>query len=61
LVDYKPYSVVDAKLTYHINALQLYIEANNIFNVETIDLGNIPQSGRWVSGGLIYHINWNAI
>ena len=61
LVDYKPYSVVDAKLTYHINALQLYIEANNIFNEETIDLGNIPQSGRWVCGGLIYHINWNAI
>jgi len=29
--------------------------------VETIDLGNVPQSGRWVKGGLIYHINWDAI
>lgn len=61
LVDYNPYSVIDAKLTYRVGAYQFYVEMNNIFDVETIDLGNVPQPGRWISGGLIYNINWNAM
>lgn len=58
LVGYKPYGVIDAKVTYQAGALQLYAEANNIFDAQVIDVGNIPQPGLWARGGLVYHINW---
>ncbi|MFA6831396.1 MAG: TonB-dependent receptor [Bacteroidaceae bacterium] len=58
LIAYKPYGVVDAKVTYQAGTLQLYAEANNLFDAQVIDLGNIPQPGLWARGGLVYHINW---
>lgn len=58
LVKYKPYGVADAKITYQAGDLQLYAEANNLFDTQVIDLGNVPQPGLWVRGGLVYHINW---
>ena len=31
--------------------IDLFINANNIFNTKYVDLGNIPQPGFWLSGG----------
>ena len=53
-VPYKPFSILDIKATYQWRGAQLFVNANNVFDVKYIDLGNIPQSGFWLSGGLSY-------
>ena len=58
LVDYKPYGVFDIKLQYAWKNVKLFGEASNIFDVDVMDLGNIPQPGRWMKAGVSYTINW---
>ncbi len=55
-VNYNPFSVVDVKLNYPIGKLNIYINANNIFNTTYLDLGNLPQPGFWMMGGIVYKI-----
>ncbi|MBP5420759.1 MAG: TonB-dependent receptor [Bacteroidales bacterium] len=52
LVAYKPYSLVDMRLTWTQKHWSVYASANNLFNVEYYDLGNIPQPGIWLKLGL---------
>ncbi len=58
LADYKPYGVVDLKVQYAWKKWTLFGEASNIFDVDVVDLGNIPQPGRWMKAGVSYTINW---
>ena len=53
-VDYKPFSILDVKMNYQWRNMDLFVNANNIFNVTFVDLGNIPQPGFWLSGGVSY-------
>ncbi|MFA6701165.1 MAG: TonB-dependent receptor [Dysgonamonadaceae bacterium] len=53
-IQYKPFSVLDIKLNYKLNDLNLFVNGNNIFNKMYVDLGNIPQPGFWLSGGINY-------
>jgi vitamin B12 transporter len=50
-VDYAPFSILDVQANYKLNNIDLFINANNIFNTKYVDLGNIPQPGFWLSGG----------
>ena len=52
--NYKPFAVVDAKANYPIGKWNLFINANNIFNTTYLDLGNLPQAGFWMMGGVEY-------
>jgi iron complex outermembrane receptor protein len=63
---YKPYSVVDARLSWHVGKLTktdatlgkgttLYVEANNLTDSHYVDYGNVRQPGCWVIGGV--HVN----
>ena len=32
-------------------AYSVYVEANNLFNTDYVDYGNVPQPGFWVTAG----------
>ena len=48
---YKPYSLVDARLAWNKPRYTIYVEANNLFNADYVDYGNVPQPGLWVMAG----------
>ncbi|MBR5735468.1 MAG: TonB-dependent receptor [Bacteroidales bacterium] len=48
----KPYSLLDAKLSYSVPALEVYLRANNLLNKEYYDFGDIPQPGLWFMAGI---------
>lgn len=50
-MDYKPYSLVDARLSYDMPQYKLYVEANNLFDTKYYDYGNVPQPGFWFMAG----------
>ena len=49
---YRPYSVVDARMTWNADNYSLYVEGNNLTNHQYVDYGNVPQPGCWITGGL---------
>ena len=48
----KPYSLLDAKLSYSRPAFEVYVRANNLLNKEYYDFGDIPQPGLWFMAGV---------
>ena len=52
LVDYDPYATLDLKLRWTQRHYELWAEATNLFNHRYYDLGNIPQPGIVVLGGV---------
>lgn len=52
IVRYNPFGILDAKVEYTLNKIDLFINANNILNAKQVDFGNIPQPGFWLSGGV---------
>lgn len=55
-VMYTPFGIVDIKVDYKLERINLFINANNILNSHQVDFGNIPQPGFWLSGGLTIKI-----
>lgn len=49
---FKPHCLVDAKVNYDFRQIDFYLNFNNLFNTSYVDLGNIPQPGFWLSGGI---------
>ena len=47
----KPYSLLDAKLSYDFPHLNLYLRANNVLGRTWYDFGDIPQPGLWIMAG----------
>lgn len=54
--DFKPYLLVDAKISYLFRNVALFIEISNLFNEDYIDTGSLIQPGRWITGGFKYKI-----
>ena len=50
--DYRPYALVDARLSWHHPAYELYLKANNLLNTSYRDYGLVPQPGRWLIAGV---------
>lgn len=57
-VKYEPFWIFDGRINYTLKKLQLNISANNIFNTDYVDIGNIKQPGRWIKGGISYQIDF---
>jgi vitamin B12 transporter len=57
-VSYNPFWLFDGKVVYSRKNFKLYVSANNIFNCEYFDLGNIVQPGRWIKTGVFYQLNF---
>jgi iron complex outermembrane receptor protein len=50
--DYKPYTLVDTRLTWQQPSYKLYMEANNVLNKQYADFGLVKQPGRWLIAGI---------
>ncbi|MDR0421990.1 MAG: TonB-dependent receptor [Proteiniphilum sp.] len=51
-VSFSPFSLLDVRVDGRFSRTDLFVSANNIFNVTHVDFGNIPQPGFWLSGGV---------
>lgn len=49
--DYKPYALLDARLTWQQRAWKVYIEGTNLFDKSYHDFGLVEQPGRWLIVG----------
>ncbi|MBQ9254624.1 MAG: TonB-dependent receptor [Bacteroidales bacterium] len=55
--DYDPYFTMDANLQYKLNNMfSFFVSAANLFDIDYYDIGNIPQSGRWITGGVKFDL-----
>ena len=55
LSEYPSYSTLDLKINWKVNkSFDTYLSANNIYNTDYYDIGNIPQAGFWFSLGASY-------
>lgn len=52
LVNYAPYTTLDLKLRWTARHYELWLEGTNLTNHTYYDLGNIPQPGIVVMGGV---------
>ena len=52
LQSYRPYGVLDCRLTWDAPSYRFYVEAANILNKKYYDHGNIPQPGIWITVGV---------
>ena len=50
--DYRPYALVDARLSWQQPKYQVYLEANNLFDKDYVDFGHVKEPGRWLIMGL---------
>lgn len=56
---YRPYSLLDAKLTWNADNYKIYAEANNVLNYKDyVDYGNVPQPGTWIVVGARIHFKY---
>jgi iron complex outermembrane receptor protein len=51
---YRAFSTLDLKISYRHENLLLHLNLNNLYDTQYNDLGNIPQSGFWLMGGISY-------
>ena len=49
--EYKPYALVDTRLTWQQPKYKLYVEENNLFDTSYHDYGLVEQPGRWLIAG----------
>ena len=52
-VSYKPYSLLDAKVSWQQARWSIYLQGENILDARYFDHGNIPQPGFWLKVGTI--------
>ncbi|WP_437921289.1 TonB-dependent receptor plug domain-containing protein [Sphingobacterium sp. LRF_L2] len=50
-ISYKSYFLADARFAYRFKPMELYVDAQNIFNMTYIEAAAVPMPGRWVSLG----------
>lgn len=53
---YKPFSILDVKFNWKIDKANLFLNINNLFDTYYFDLGNVPQPGIWITGGVQYKL-----
>ncbi len=56
--DYEPFFLANARIFYQNKLINIYLEANNLFDTDYFDHGNILMPGRWMRAGLSLCINY---
>ena len=51
--DYKPYFLLDGRLSWEKGLCRLYVDAANITDTRYCDLGGIRLPGAWITGGVV--------
>jgi iron complex outermembrane receptor protein len=54
-VPFDPILLVDARITHHSEKFKLFFEVANVLNEDYVDIGNVPQPGRWMRLGLVFN------
>lgn len=54
---YENYWSINAKLSYQYKSTELFVEANNINDVQVIEFG-VPQPGLWILGGVKHKLDF---
>jgi len=49
--DYRPYFLLDSRLTWQQPTWKLYLEATNLLDTRYHDYGLVTQPGRWLIAG----------
>ena len=49
---YTPYLLCNLRINMQLSKAQVFVEAANLFNTTYFDIGNIPQPGIWIKGGV---------
>lgn len=52
IVAYKPYALVNARLTYKAGVSEWHVDADNIFSASYFDYGGLEMPGIWLTGGM---------
>lgn len=55
-LSYKSYFISDLRFANQFNKLNLYVDAQNLFNIKYIEAGAVPMPGTWYSLGAKYTI-----
>ncbi len=54
-IDYDPFMLVDLGINISIiDNIAFSAQANNLFNIDYTDIGNVPVPGRWIRAGLAF-------
>ena len=56
--NYKPYTLLGARLNWITGPFRLYAEGDNLLNKVYYDHGNIPQPGLWLRAGLVVDVKF---
>lgn len=51
---YPAFSTLDLKLNYALRNVNFHLSLNNIYDTHYYDVGNVPQAGFWMTGGVTY-------
>jgi vitamin B12 transporter len=57
-VDFEPFLIFDAKLSYRRDNLTLFGSVNNLLDTKYSDIENVIQPGRWFKAGLSYSVQF---
>lgn len=50
--------LLDLRASYNLKDFTFYIEGSNLFDVQYVESGSIPQPGRWFKGGISYCLKY---
>ncbi|MCU4157685.1 TonB-dependent receptor [Carboxylicivirga sp. A043] len=54
---YQPFWLTDVRLQWSADTYKIFIDANNVFDEQYYDLGNVVQPGRWIKAGVRVSLN----
>jgi vitamin B12 transporter len=55
-IAFQPVFLVFGRLQHQIGPWRFFAEVSNLFNVSVMDIGNVPQPGRWWNAGLLFQL-----
>jgi iron complex outermembrane receptor protein len=55
-IDFQPVFLVFGRLQQQLGPWRFFAEVSNLFDVPVMDIGNVPQPGRWWNAGLQYQL-----
>lgn len=55
---YKPFWMVNTRLSWKSQSTEVYATASNLFNKKYFDLGPVEQPGRWITVGISHQLNF---
>ncbi|RAJ80279.1 iron complex outermembrane receptor protein [Chitinophaga dinghuensis] len=55
-INYKDYTLIDARIAYHQPRFKIYADATNLLDVTYIEAGAVPMPGRWMTLGASFKL-----